>query len=484
MPFAEQVVWRMKHPGPGAPLHTVESFALTDILLKLVLTSGVRVGATVKLMGRKFEFLLWRWSDAWDLGSTQKAKFQPGLEASYLDECHGATGAVTNHQAGPGSPLACTGGDALVCRYPSSSSPGWSGYDQPSELISYCKDKLAQDVEDPPAPTLDDFAATIGDTLNFGLDVGTTAWNEHPLCVGGQLVTDWAKNPPQMSGACRYFGGTAGAAATFPCTDLGRFTLETWGCLDATTALGGQVAAMLASHGLSQGYVLSPAYPSSTSGPAVFDLEALISDTSAPSATAALAPAVQATLNGPADELLLRRFLASVEQCYATHFQDESACGCTTSVDCLEEVGELCRSGQCVESSGALAACPFVAFDDHPQPAPCCGDGQVETSAGEACDDGNIVDADGCSSSCRPETGPAACCTPTGCVDMDWSLAARCAVLKGNLMGGTCVSLSHCGQVSQGSCVGTDGLCHQPMTAEQCRRIKGTYRNVPCAQAP
>lgn len=98
VPNAEQIAWRSDHPGPGA-LHAVESYGLTDILLKMIASSGVRVGAKVKVFGKKFEFMLWRWAQAWDLGSLQKAKFQPGLEASYVDECNGEVGEVTRLQA-------------------------------------------------------------------------------------------------------------------------------------------------------------------------------------------------------------------------------------------------------------------------------------------------------------------------------------------------------------------------------------------------
>ena len=35
-----------------------------------------------------------------------------------------------------------------------------------------------------------------------------------------------------------------------------------------------------------------------------------------------------------------------------------------------------------------------------------CGDGTLDTSQGEACDDGNNTDGDGCSASCQNETAP------------------------------------------------------------------------------
>jgi len=53
-----------------------------------------------------------------------------------------------------------------------------------------------------------------------------------------------------------------------------------------------------------------------------------------------------------------------------------------------------------------------------PPPAPCCGDGNVDS--GEQCDDGNTVDGDGCSSTCQtevPPPPPPTCVCGNGVVD-------------------------------------------------------------------
>ncbi len=446
IPFAEQIVWRSGHPAPG-PLHAVETYGLTDLTLKSILSSGVRVGATVKLLSKKYEFMLWKWAQAWDLGSTQKARYQPGLEASYLDECHGTVGTVTNHQPGTGNPLACSGGDGYVCRYPSVASSAWASYDQPNELIAQCKAAMPVDVEDPPAATPSDFSSSVADTIGFGLDVGTAAWNSNQVCVGEELLTDWAKNPPQWQGQCKYLGHTAGASPTFACQDIEAFSLQTWGCLDTTTGLGAQVKSFLQANGLAS-YLVSPSYLLATSP--VVDLHALVVDPSAPAASAQFAVPVWAAATFP-EQVMLRNFLYSVEQCYDAHFQSESICTCNTTADCQASSGEQCVDNQCQGTSGTLAVCPFVELAAAVQPHPCCGDGVVEKAADEQCDDGNIVSGDGCSSDCKNETGPAACCTPGGCADMDGSSAKQCTAKEGNLFyGQTCSDLKNCGHTRPG----------------------------------
>jgi cysteine-rich repeat protein len=295
-------------------------------------------------------------------------------------------------------------------------------------------------------------------------------------------MADWAQDPPQMAGTCSYQGRIAGAPVSFPCTELEKFSLEVWGCLNTSTPQGLQVKSFLLSHGLSTGYLVAPTYASSLTSAQVVNLQALVVDASVSAASAQFASPVSIAASSFADEVMLRNFLLSVEQCFESNFQSESVCGCTTSANCNQGAGEVCVSNQCQKSTGALAACPFVKFSQNPEPQPCCGDGQVESGAGETCDDGNRNNGDGCSSDCHAEVGPAACCTPSGCVDMEWKTAARCTTLQGNLMSGTCAQLNQCGYVVQGSCVDKDELCHQPVTAEQCTRLyEGTFQATPCS---
>jgi cysteine-rich repeat protein len=64
------------------------------------------------------------------------------------------------------------------------------------------------------------------------------------------------------------------------------------------------------------------------------------------------------------------------------------------------ETGEACDDGNTTDGDGCSAACAI----EPPPPSPCCGNGVLE--AGEACDDGNTVDGDGCSATCTLEVGP------------------------------------------------------------------------------
>lgn len=84
-------------------------------------------------------------------------------------------------------------------------------------------------------------------------------------------------------------------------------------------------------------------------------------------------------------------------------------------------LGEQCDDGNVNNGDGCSALChveyPWYCFDNKrclnplnpaSQPqfiAAFCGNGIVETQFGEVCDDGNKVSADGCSSSCKPESG-------------------------------------------------------------------------------
>jgi len=56
------------------------------------------------------------------------------------------------------------------------------------------------------------------------------------------------------------------------------------------------------------------------------------------------------------------------------------------------EPGEECDDGNLVNRDGCSSACKL----------PACGDGYLDL--GEQCDDGNLVDGDGCSSTCQVET--------------------------------------------------------------------------------
>jgi len=62
------------------------------------------------------------------------------------------------------------------------------------------------------------------------------------------------------------------------------------------------------------------------------------------------------------------------------------------------DAGEACDDGNAVNGDGCENDCTVT------PPPPCCGDGNVD--AGEECDDGNTTSGDGCSATCTIETPP------------------------------------------------------------------------------
>lgn len=93
------------------------------------------------------------------------------------------------------------------------------------------------------------------------------------------------------------------------------------------------------------------------------------------------------------------------------------------------------RTGGTVTDGGSDAAPDRVAIDvsgDLSHPDNKCGNGQVDP--GEACDDGNLVGGDGCTSLCQVECNfrcgscgpPNLCITPGGCGDGIISGAEQC----------------------------------------------------------
>jgi len=71
---------------------------------------------------------------------------------------------------------------------------------------------------------------------------------------------------------------------------------------------------------------------------------------------------------------------------------DVSYCG-----DGTTDEGETCDDGNVVDGDGCSAICTIEEEEEEP----ICGDGTVDE--GETCDDGNTTDGDGCSSSCTTE---------------------------------------------------------------------------------
>ena len=91
--------------------------------------------------------------------------------------------------------------------------------------------------------------------------------------------------------------------------------------------------------------------------------------------------------------------------------------------DGILQAGELCDDGNLVPADGCTGVCTIEPGYKCPTPGKlcisvvtqACGNGKIE--GGEACDDGNIVNGDGCSASCSVEAGwscsiPNQPCTP------------------------------------------------------------------------
>src|SRR5215212_293026 len=67
---------------------------------------------------------------------------------------------------------------------------------------------------------------------------------------------------------------------------------------------------------------------------------------------------------------------------------------CVTAGGCgnaIKSATEECDDGNVIDGDGCSHLCNIES----------CGDGDVDSSSGEVCDDGNNVDGDGCSANCK-----------------------------------------------------------------------------------
>jgi cysteine-rich repeat protein len=89
---------------------------------------------------------------------------------------------------------------------------------------------------------------------------------------------------------------------------------------------------------------------------------------------------------------------------YNTGATGPGHCGDTPPPVCGDgrlDAGEACDDGNTANGDGCSATCCVE------PPPPACGDGHID--AGETCDDGNTVDGDGCSATCCVEPPPPVC---------------------------------------------------------------------------
>ncbi|MEM9187763.1 MAG: DUF4215 domain-containing protein [Myxococcota bacterium] len=91
---------------------------------------------------------------------------------------------------------------------------------------------------------------------------------------------------------------------------------------------------------------------------------------------------------------------------------------------------ENCDDGNTIDGDGCSTSCRRErAYECSGEPSACrstCGDGNVDGSAREECDDGNLVANDGCSAQCEVEVGYVCSFTPTS------RPASSCEVACGN----------------------------------------------------
>ncbi|MBI4508586.1 MAG: hypothetical protein HY698_03045 [Deltaproteobacteria bacterium] len=441
IPLAEQITWGMSNVQ--APMHAVSTYALSDLELSAYLAAGIKIELALKLLGKVKKFTIWEWKDMWDLASTNKTWYQPGLEAQYQAQCSMNAGAVENYQP------------VKVTRYPDPNIN--ASYDELDELLAWCFPELESHADNPPAPTNDDLTGSINDVLDWGTDIGLDIWSSQQLCINGQLWTDWAQNAQgSLSNlTCEYKDPQTGVTTTFPCTDIMPNLLHAWGCLRTNAST---FAGLLASQ--------FPSLVVNVGGQPTFNWTAMLIDPTGELSLSNLLPSIR-FFSKMFVSSIGEKWLAKVEQCFDARYDVESLCHCQAASDC--NPGETCQGGLCKDSNGDATQCPIVTISVS-QVGPCCGDGVVLPT--EECDDGNTVDGDGCSSTCKKQdVNPrGACCTAKGCTFLP---QRECQAAGGEFhVGKTCAQINECRPAITGACCGKDG-CQSPVEVDACKASGG-----------
>ncbi|MBT9554428.1 MAG: hypothetical protein IV100_00310, partial [Myxococcales bacterium] len=370
--------------------------------------------------------------DAWDIGSTWKGWYQPGLEARYQDECSDPAlqTPVTNRfprslTSNPYDEAFDTAGVELfrncpnggVCRYPedlpASITPHpaqpWAYADgnagNVEQFIAWCKDDMKLHKENPDPTNPEDLVNGLIDTYNWGQDIGFQLYAENQPCIDGQPVTSWmtnlmptydAQGNMTSEGAlatetCAYHDPQTGLTHNFPCKDMTMNMMRVWGCLDRSKNLW---SGSLWDEFSELRHSTSP----DGTPHEWLDVDLTFWPTPGSPLAQEYDPAMMKTvyrlyfdfgLPWGLNTLVGQRWLETVSTCFDDRYLDpaETKCECTTNADCDESKGETCGpDGGClVPSTNALGMtswkvkeCPIVSIVV--EVGQCCGDGVVQST--------------------------------------------------------------------------------------------------------
>lgn len=381
IPTAEEIVWGMQNVD--APLHAVSSYALSDLLLWAYLTAGIDIKMAAQIFGKSKEFKLFDWSDAWELASTYKIWYQPGLEARYQDQCSAELGAMTNHQPQPvtgsaTSPLPGGFMSGYVERYPE--TPLTSVYEgnagSTQDFIDWCKEDMKENVENPVPPKPSDIGDSLTDLVNWGEEIGLELWSKNQLCIDGQPWEEWTQN---VGGSidnlnCEYRDPETGQAHSWLCRDALKAVVKTWGCLEANLSPASVAMAMTFPHLLNG---------------STFDLNQMLIDPSDELSVDNLKPQYRyAIVNQPTNiSQVGEAWMNSVESCFDARWDTESVCECSSDADCQQGLQQTCGpQDRCIDADGNEPQCSI--FTVSAEPGPCGG----SCRKGDTCIDASSPD--------------------------------------------------------------------------------------------
>lgn len=525
IPTTESIVWGMENVE--APMHQISSYAWSDFLFTSVLTLGFGIELGIDLGFFDLSWQILDLSEGFDLGSTYKGWYQPGLEALYQDECHDPSLSfpVTNRfpysltsppanadfepdDVNPANSCGNGFGGNGVCRY---CNPGPAYAESPEDyalgncgdvdaFLDWCINDMPQNQENPGATTPEDIVTGIIDTGNFGANVGTEIWEASQPCINGQPWNEWVQGVgPQydengniVGGGfgdldCGYTDPNNGQSYTFACEDTADAMMDIWECSDQHNPWFGLVASQYPS------LVYGSPYQS---GDTVIDITNMMQMNQNFDPVNGWSNDFSYALGNIAPGYLSPgtiHFVVFMQQCMRDRDGDpaELTCECTSDDEC--GVNGRCDNGACevlrtTDEQGNCYTqdCSPVWTDKLCSPVSlvdvevgmCCGDGVVQETDtySEDCDP---MDPSGpaCSSTCELMPTYGACCGGDGqCLEA--LTEEECADFGGSFTeGADCAALDYCGgggADQPGACCGPDG-CFDGVSAQECAASTGTF---------